>query len=224
MVVLAIFTGIVEEIGTVTKITKKTLSVNLTIRASKILEDVKIGDSIAVNGVCLTVVEYQKNEFTADVMYETLKKTNLYHLNIGSKVNLERALRASDRLGGHIVTGHIDGIGVINKVEKQDIALLITIEAPSDLMRYMVNKGSIAVDGTSLTIVNVISNQFCVSLIPHTAGNTILGNKKLGDSVNLEVDILAKYIERLLKLSSNTDADKIKEGINYDMLKRHGFL
>ncbi|MCL6635783.1 MAG: riboflavin synthase, partial [Peptococcaceae bacterium] len=172
------FTGLVEEIGILRRITRGRDSARLTIEATKITGDLQLGDSVAVNGVCLTVVTFDLNSFTADVMAETLAKTNLGHLQSGDRVNLERALRLGDRLGGHLVTGHIDGVGRILRREEHDIAILLTIGTVPEVLRYIVKKGSVAVDGTSLTVVEVGEEDFWVSLIPHTAHHTTLGNKK----------------------------------------------
>jgi riboflavin synthase len=184
----SIFTGIIEEIGQVKQIKRGQQSFSLSIKAAKVLEEVKLGDSIAVNGVCLTVTGYSGASFEADVMPETYQRTTLKTLKSGSPVNLERALRLSDRLGGHLVQGHVDGIGTIINKSVEDIAILYGIEAPAEILKYVVKKGSIAVDGVSLTVVEVDNNRFSVSLIPHTAKLTILGWKREGDPVNLETD------------------------------------
>lgn len=186
------------------------------------LEDVKIGDSIAVNGICLTATTFDNNSFVADAMAETLAKTNLAKLAPGHRVNLERALRLGDRLGGHIVTGHVDGIGTIVKIERHDIAILITVQAPQNIMKYIIKKGSVAIDGTSLTVVDFNTDSFQVSLIPHTAHHTILGSKKIGEMVNLEGDLLGKYIERLME-QRYKETEKVKSSINMEFLSRYGF-
>lgn len=189
------------------------------------LEDINIGDSIAVNGVCLTATAFDSNGFVADAMAETLAKTNLNKLGPGDKVNLERALRLSDRLGGHLVTGHVDGIGTIVSIERQDIAILITVAAPPEVLHYTVKKGSIAVDGTSLTVVDVNSESFLVSLIPHTAHHTVLGSKKVGDLVNLEADVLGKYIEKFIANRQNQQSAEAAKAdkLTLDFLTKHGF-
>ncbi|WP_027351991.1 riboflavin synthase [Desulfotomaculum nigrificans] len=215
------FTGIVEEIGTLKGITKGPDSAKLHILAAKVLADVKVGDSIAVNGVCLTVTTFGDGAFTADVMAETLAKTNLRELRPGSKVNLERALRLGDRLGGHLVSGHVDGVGTIVALERQDIATLVTIEAPPQVMKYIIKKGSVAIDGTSLTVVDFDQNKFQVSLIPHTAHATVLGGKKIGETVNLEADILGKYIERLMQ---GRQEQPVTNKISLEFLASNGFL
>lgn len=182
----------------------------------------RLGDSIAVNGVCLTVTSFAEGYFTADVMAETIAKTNLKDLKPGSSVNLERALRLGDRLGGHMVSGHVDGVGVIAGLERHDIATLITVQAPPQVMKYIIKKGSVAIDGTSLTVVDFEQDKFRVSLIPHTAQATVLGSKKVGNSVNLESDILGKYIERLLQGREEQPTRESK--LSMDFLSANGFL
>lgn len=215
------FTGIIEELGTLKNISHGAASAQLTIAAEKVLEDIQIGDSIAVNGVCLTVTHFTTRQFTADVMAETLDKTNLGSLPPGERVNLERALRLQDRLGGHIVSGHIDGVGTIVSLEKQDLATLVTIMAPQAVLRYIIQKGSVAIDGTSLTVVDYQADRFRVSLIPHTAHATVLGAKKVGAKVNLEGDMIGKYIEKMLTLSSDKDKETT---MDLGFLAKHGFL
>lgn len=184
------------------------------------MEDVKLGDSIAVNGVCLTVVEFSNHHFTADVMPETFERTTLKSLRSGSKVNLERALRLSDRLGGHMVQGHVDGIGTIMERQELDIAVIYRIKAAAEIIRYVVTKGSIAIDGISLSIVKVDRDGFTVSLIPHTAMVTLLGHKRAGDIVNLETDIIARYVEKMVK-EGETGAVK---NLSRNLLAENGFL
>ncbi|WHH61725.1 riboflavin synthase [Petroclostridium sp. X23] len=213
------FTGIVEEIGKVKGIEFGTQSIKLSIYCRNILEDVHIGDSISTNGVCLTVTKLYPDSFTADVMPETLRKTSLNSLKAGSKLNLERALRADGRLGGHFVTGHIDGTGTIIEKKREGNAIWIGISAHQDIMRHIVNKGSIAIDGTSLTVAIVDEKGFKVSLIPHTADVTILSLKNIGDIVNLECDILGKYIEKLM----TNRAQGQSKGITMDFLMENGF-
>ena len=218
------FTGIVEELGALVGIQRGAGSARITLSAAKILEDAHIGDSISVNGVCLTVTDLSNKAFTADVMPETLSKTNLGALKAGEPVNLERALSFGGRLGGHLVSGHIDGVGLLTGLEKQDIATLITIRAPEEVMRYIINKGSIAIDGTSLTVVDFNSDSFRVSLIPHTAKYTVLGRKKVGATVNLEGDLIGKYVERLLSGPAR-GADGAKESkVDLQFLADNGFL
>ena len=187
------FTGIVEEVGTV----RTAGDGRLVIGASEVLSDVKVGDSIAVNGACLTVTTYDESGFSVDVVPETLRRTNLGELTTGSPVNLERSMPAYGRFGGHMVQGHIDGTAAIRSIESEGDALMVIFDAPPPIMRYLVEKGFIAVDGASLTIVNCDNFSFSVTIIPHTRENTVFKSKKVGDSVNLEVDIMAKYIERL---------------------------
>lgn len=192
------FTGIIEEKGKVLRLEIGGEISRIHIQAKQVLEDTKIGDSIAVNGVCLTVVKRNDSGFTADVMPETLERSSLGVLKPGSSVNLERAMPANGRFGGHIVSGHIDGMGIISEVKRQGNAVWYRIAAPEQLMRYIVEKGSIAIDGISLTVAKVTERYFSVSIIPHTLGETILGEKKAGDIVNLENDVIGKYVERLL--------------------------
>lgn len=217
------FTGMVEELGALQAISKGARSARLKIAASQVLEGLKIGDSIAVNGVCLTVVSFDRMGFSADVMAETLLRSSLGSLRPGEKVNLERALRLGDRLGGHLVSGHIDGLGIIRAQSPVDIALVTEISADAELIRFILAKGSIAVDGISLTVVDVLADSFTVSLIPHTAQLTTLGIKKIGDPVNLETDIIGKYIARLMPGGKN-DSVGSKPGISLGFLADNGFI
>ena len=196
------FTGIIEDIGTVKAIQRGAKSVVLTIQSDKIMKDVSLGDSIAVNGVCLTATSIGKDFFTADVMPETMNRSSLGNLKAGSPVNLERAMPADGRFGGHIVSGHIDGTGIISGIERDDNAVWYTVKTDKDILKYIVEKGSIAIDGISLTVAYVDDNEFKVSIIHHTLKQTILGFKKQGDKVNLENDIIGKYVERLLSFKS----------------------
>lgn len=214
------FTGLVEEIGTIQSITKSTKSARITIKASKVLEDIKIGDSIATNGVCLTATEFNSSSFTIDVMAETMRRSNLNGLQPGDQVNLERALQLGDRLGGHIVSGHIDGVGRISSFEKEDNAVWITIDASPEILKYIVQKGSIAIDGVSLTVAYVDERVFKVSIIPHTKDVTTLLRKRAGHAVNLECDIVGKYIEKLM--GAKEQAPK-HQGISFDFLSANGF-
>ncbi len=221
------FTGLVEEKGQLVSLRRGADSARLKIKAGLIMDDMQVGDSIAVNGVCLTVNTYDVGAFTADVMAETLAKTNLGALQSGDRVNLERALRLGDRLGGHLVSGHIDGVGTIVRMEKQDIATLITIAAPPEVMHYIIKKGSVAVDGTSLTVVDHNDDSFRVSLIPHTAHSTVLGQKKSGDQVNLEGDMIGKYVERWMGVAGrkeNESENTVRHGVTADLLAEHGFI
>lgn len=211
------FTGLIEEVGIVEELVLGNISYKLKIRANIVLENIKLGDSIATNGICLTVVEFSENSFTVDVMAETIKKTNFNSLKNGSRVNLERALKLGDRLGGHIVTGHIDGVGKINFFSKEGIATIVNITIDKSLEKYIVEKGSIAIDGTSLTIFDVKQNSFSVSLVPITKENTILLKKNIGDIVNIECDIIGKYTERLFSVGNR------KEDISENFLKENGF-
>lgn len=214
------FTGIIEEMGTLVRMEAGSAQSRLEVKAQQVLEEVKLGDSIAVNGVCLTVVQFDNSGFCADVMDETLKKSNLGSLKPGARVNLERALRLSDRLGGHLVQGHVDGQGVIRRVEPVGIARLYYISAGPEVMRYVVAKGSVAVDGISLTVVERDDNGFSVSLIPHSAAHTTLGFKQSGDSVNLESDIVGRYVEQLLQNVPAAGTSRISA----DFLAENGFL
>lgn len=205
------FTGIVEEVGTV-----RTASPSqLVVAAARVLEETKKGDSIAVNGVCLTVVEISPDSFSVDVMPETLRRTNLGALRPGDRVNLERPLAVGARMGGHFVQGHVDGMGEVLSAMPENKALLVKYEASPEIMRYVVEKGFIAVDGVSLTVVECNATSFKVSLVAYTLENTNLGQRRPGDVVNLEVDIIAKYVERLREASS---------GITLEFLAEHGFL
>lgn len=214
------FTGLVEELGKVKSIARGAKSVRLTVAGNKVLEDAKLGDSIAVNGTCLTVVAVSREWFTADVMPETVDRTVLAGLKPGDTVNLERTVSVGDRLGGHIVSGHIDGVGKILAREQNDNAVIVRIGAGPEVMRYVIRKGSIAIDGTSLTVVDYGADWFTVSLIPHTAAKTTVGLKATGEPVNLEADIIGKYVEKLLGLKQ---ADKPAEKITLGFLEQHGF-
>ena len=217
------FTGIVEEVGEIRGIKKGEKSSILSIKANKVIEDVKLGHSICTNGVCLTVTNIYGNIFDADVMAETLRRSNLGELKVGSKVNLERALSAKGRFGGHIVSGHIDGVGKIVSLEKEDNAIWVTIGAKENILQYIVEKGSIAIDGISLTVAYVDDKVFKVSVIPHTGKETILLSKTSEDTVNLECDVIGKYVEKLLTFQSGKKIEK-KDSINEDFLKENGFL
>lgn len=219
------FTGIIEETGRVVGIKKGAKSSVLQIEGNVIFEDLKIGDSVAVNGVCLTVTDITNRSFFADVMSETLKRSSLGELKQNSAVNLERALAANGRFGGHIVSGHIDGTGTISRIEKEDNAIWYAIKAPEKLMRYIVEKGSIAIDGISLTVAKAGSGEFCVSVIPHTMRETILAAKGVGSIVNLENDVVGKYIERFLQCPGNGDekSEKGESRITMEFLAKAGF-
>ena len=207
------FTGIVEEIGRIKNVQRSAKSITFCIEASKVLADTKIGDSICTNGVCLTVTDISpaaegKGWFKADVMPETIRKTSMAKLQVGSKVNLERALTLNTRLGGHIVSGHVDGVGHIVKNEQDDIAIWLWIECDAKLMRYIIPKGSVTLQGVSLTVAKVEATRFAVSLIPHTQEETTLHANVVGDVVNIETDIIAKYVEKLIVTNDEDQADK----------------
>ncbi|MDZ4384041.1 MAG: riboflavin synthase [Nitrospirota bacterium] len=193
------FTGLIEELGTVKGIRSQSGGMRLSIAGKNVLDGMKAGDSIAVNGACLTVVEMSHSVFGADVSKETLAKTTLGRLRVGDRVNLERAMRPTDRLGGHLVAGHVDAVGVIRTIERTGEASLFTFEAPPEVSRYLIYKGSIAIDGISLTVNEVQGERFSVTIIPHTARQTTLGLKKAGDPVNLETDLIGKYVEKFVK-------------------------
>lgn len=217
------FTGIIEEVGQVIALKKGANSIVLTIGASAIMEDLKLGDSVATNGVCLTVTALGRDFFQADVMHETMNRSSLGSLKPGSHVNLERAMPANGRFGGHMVSGHIDGIGKITTIEKDDNAMWYTISADEQILRYIIEKGSIAIDGISLTVAKVTGRDFSVSIIPHTLKETILAEKKKGDIVNLENDMVGKYIEKFMThMSENETSQKGK--IDMAFLAGNGFL
>ena len=199
------FTGIIEEVGHVKSLHRGAKSFTLEVEASTVMEGTQVGDSIATNGVCLTVTSLTGHGFTADVMPETVQRTALGELSAGSPVNLERALSLQTRLGGHIVSGHIDGTGRISDRRHDDTALWLTVECDSRLLRYIIEKGSITIQGVSLTVARVNDRSFAVSLIPHTQTATTLHQARIGDRVNLENDIIAKYVEKLLGKSNDTD-------------------
>lgn len=234
------FTGIVEEVGTIDSISRGANSAVLTIRAEKVLDGTKVGDSIAVNGICLTVTRLMQHAFTADVMHETLNRSSLANALRGAHVNLERAMAADGRFGGHIVSGHVDGTGRIVEVKKDDNAIWYTIQATPQLMRYIVEKGSVTIDGISLTVAKVAQDNFSISAIPHTVSQTVLKDRKVGAVVNLETDIIGKYVEKLLFKGQSEEiigAQTIKEnasrkssenkkqpdGITRDFLTKYGF-
>lgn len=210
------FTGIIEEIGRVRALRRGARSFTLEIEASKVLEGTQVGDSIATNGVCLTVTRMDEGGFAADVMPETVERTALKRLQPGSRVNLERALTLSSRLGGHLVAGHVDAPGRIASRREDDTALWLEIEAEPAVLRYVVEKGSIAIDGVSLTVARVGERSFSVSLIPHTQGVTTLHERRVGDRVNLENDMLVKYVEKLMGRAP-------QGGLTLDFLRENGF-
>lgn len=214
------FTGIVEELGSIRSVRRGQHSSVLSIAAKDILSDLKIGDSVAVNGVCLTATTVDSGGFTADVMHETLNRSSLGSLTVGSHVNLERAMAANGRFGGHIVSGHIDGTGTITALRKDDNAVWYTISASQELLLYIVEKGSIAIDGISLTVAEVGESWFSISAIPHTVAVTTLGEKRPGDTVNLENDVIGKYVEKLLRPQPQETA---KGSLTLEFLAQHGF-
>ena len=215
------FTGIVEELGKVNSIKVNGKSAKIIISAKKVLEDTKIGDSIATNGVCLTVTNLSKGTFEADIMTETMNRTSLFSLKVGNKVNLERAMIANGRFGGHIVSGHVDGVGIIGNYAEDENATWVTINANEDILKYVVQKGSICIDGISLTIVFVDNKCFKVSIIPHTGEETTLLQNKIGGIVNLECDVIGKYVEKLLGFKKKeTKSSSISE----DFLEKNGFM
>lgn len=211
------FTGIVEEVGEVVSLKRGSRSFALTVRASKVLEGTVVGDSIATNGVCLTVTRLTGEGFEADVMPETVERTALKELKGGDGVNLERALTLSTRLGGHMVAGHVDATGRIVERREDDTALWLKVEAPSEVLRYVVEKGSIAIDGVSLTVARVEHSSFSVSLIPHTRGATTLHSRRIGERVNLESDMIAKYVEKLMGGGERRDSRLLDLMILNDM-------
>lgn len=213
------FTGLIEETGTVSRVKKGHKSARITIDATLVLEDIHLGDSIAVNGICLTVTDFTRGSFTVDVMPETMSRTNLSGLIVQSKVHLERAMKVGSRFGGHIVSGHIDGLGTIRSFTKEDNATRLTVEIDSKLRRYMIEKGSVAIDGVSLTITKVESQWFQVGIIPMTGQETLLLQKMVGDLVNIECDVIGKYVEQLCRLQDGIQKPTMTE----EYLRNNGF-
>ena len=214
------FTGIIEEVGKIERIQNGSHSAVLHIQAQKILDDLKIGDSVAVNGVCLTVTSFHKQGFSADVMHETLNRSALALLQTGSRVNLERAMPVDGRFGGHIVAGHVDGMGKIMRIEQDDNAVWYTVQAAESVMKYIVEKGSIAIDGISLTVAKVETAYFSISAIPHTVRETTLKERRIGDAVNLETDIIGKYVEKLLCPKAVAQPNS---GLTREFLAKYGY-
>ncbi|MGL4449980.1 MAG: riboflavin synthase [Sarcina sp.] len=214
------FTGIIEEVGKINSIKVNGKSAKISILANKLLEDTKLGDSIATNGVCLTVTNLDKSSFEADVMTETMNRTNLSSLKAGSTVNLERAMIANGRFGGHIVNGHVDGTGIIENYKKDENATWVTISARDEILKYVVEKGSICIDGISLTVACVDDRCFKVSIIPHTGEETTLLKNEIGGVVNLECDVIGKYVEKLLGVQKKEKKSNISE----DFLRSNGFM
>lgn len=222
------FTGIIEEIGQIAAINRGQVSSRLTIKGNKIFSDLKIGDSVAVNGVCLTATTISGNSFTADVMAETLRRTNLGTFTGGTEVNLERAMAADGRFGGHIVSGHIDGTGKISQMKREENAVWIKIVTSESIMKYIIEKGSVAIDGISLTVAERGTDFFSVSVIPHTGSETTLLGKREGDVVNLENDVIGKYVEQMLKYGDAGENVKAvsaqKSVITSELLAQNGFI
>ena len=217
------FSGIVEEMGAVKSVDKGLAGARMSILASTVLQDVKIGESVSVSGTCLTITGMEEEDFSIDVSSETLNRTTLGSVTAGAPVNLERAMRLNERIGGHLVTGHVDGIGLLRGREQDGNAMHLTIEAPDDILRYCIQKGSITVDGISLTINGMSERSFTVAIIPHTAKVTTMGLKQIGDSVNLETDLIGKYVERLLQSSGQLSA-KPSPVIDRDYLQKRGLI
>jgi riboflavin synthase len=210
------FTGIIEEKGIIKSIRTDGRSAKIIISANKVLEGLKVGDSINTDGVCLTVTEFSSSSFTVDVMPETMLRSTFAKLRSGSSVNLERALRLSDRLGGHIVSGHIDGTGIIDNIGKDENAIRLSVRTAESILKYIVEKGSVAIDGVSLTVVKIDKRVFEVSIIPHTQSETTILSKKKGDIINIECDILGKYVEKFCR---------IKDGkMDLNFLAENGFV
>jgi riboflavin synthase len=218
-----VFTGLIEEIGTIISIESGATSAVLTIGAKTILEGVKLGDSIATNGVCLTVTSFSDSQFTVDVMPETMRMSNLGELTSGSRINIERAMKLGDRFGGHIVSGHIDGTGVRTSIEEEENATWVEISEIRGLMKYIINKGSITIDGTSLTVASLDDESFKVSIIPHTKDETTLLSKSIGSRVNLETDVIGKYIEKLMMPNLGIKSNE-ESNISMNFLAENGFV
>lgn len=217
------FTGIIESVGKIASIDRASEAVRLTVAAGCIAEDVALGDSVAINGVCLTVVAIAPPHVTFDAVYETMRKTTLGQLQVGDSVNLERSLPVGGRLGGHIVQGHVDGTGRIASIRPIGNSYFIYIDASPDLMRYIVTKGSVAVDGISLTVAEAEDRTFALSIIPHTWDQTTLKDKRAGDTVNIECDILGKYVEKMLG-GYAVGAERDRGGVSMDLLTRSGYV
>jgi riboflavin synthase len=216
------FTGIIEEVGTLRRMARSGDGYRLMIDATTMVEDVKLGDSIAVNGICLTVTEFSTRHFSADAVPETVRRTNLSQIQTGSPLNLERAMAAGGRFGGHFVSGHIDGTALLKSRAEESNAVVFTfVPSETRLLRYVLPKGSIAIDGISLTVMDVEEDHFRVSVIPHTLDQTALKNKQVGDTVNLECDMIGKYIERFL--SYRERSDQKPSSLSEQFLKEHGF-
>ncbi len=215
------FTGIIEELGKIRSVSLAGNSGVIAVSASKVLEGTKIGDSIAVNGVCLTVISTERDGFTADVMAETVRRSNLGGLQAGDYVNLERAMAADGRFGGHLVSGHIDGTGTIKAYKREENAVWVTVETKPEIMRLIIEKGSVCIDGISLTVARVQEGSFQVSVIPHTGSETTLLKKRLKDVVNLENDIVGKYVEQLLRPKNSEEPPKKSGGMTMEFLREY---
>ncbi|WP_299006408.1 riboflavin synthase [uncultured Shewanella sp.] len=219
------FTGIIESVGTLRKIERRGDDIRLTVASGQLdLSDVKLGDSIATNGVCLTVVECLNDGYVADISAETVALTGFYHYTVGEKVNLEKAVTPMTRLGGHMVSGHVDGIAQVDDRQLRGKAIEFWLSAPKELARYIAHKGSVTIDGVSLTVNEVAGHQFRLTIVPHTAAETTLIHLKVGDSVNLEVDLIARHLERLMQLSGDNTHSNEGDGVTMDLLARSGFL
>lgn len=214
------FSGIIETIGAIRSLRKDDKGARVSIEAPGVLDGVRLGDSIALNGVCITVVDYDEKKFEADLSVETLRRTNLGELVVGDRCNLERAMALGERLGGHLVSGHVDGVGKIRSRKNEGDSIWLTFDAPVEVMRYVVYKGSIAVDGISLTVAACDNETFSVSIIPHTSEQTTLTEKQDGSAVNLEADLIGKYVEKLLTPHAES---KSREGITMEKLKEQGY-
>lgn len=216
------FTGLIEEVGIIKSVRKNSNYASIEIKAKKVLEGLKIGDSISTNGVCLTVTEFTSETFTVDIMPESIKRSNLKDIKYGSRVNLERAMKLGDRFGGHIVSGHIDGVGLVKSYKNDGNAVWIEVEVGRDIIKYIVFKGSITLDGASVTVAEVEEDSFKVSIIPLTGEETNLLEKKVGDSINVECDLVGKYIENIL--NPFIEQNSLKTKIDENFLEKNGFL
>ena len=218
------FTGIIEALGRIEKVVRQTHDLSLVINVGDLsLDDVKLGDSIAVNGVCLTVVKLQQNAFEADVSIESLANTNIGNFKVGTQVNLEKALTLSTRMGGHMVSGHVDGVGRVARIAKDGRSTRYEIDAPADLHKYIAAKGSITVDGVSLTVTVLRPEGFCLNIVPHTSGNTIIPEYSVGTALHIEVDVIARYTERLLSFDRESGTQAPTSALDKDFLFAHGF-
>lgn len=215
------FTGLVEEIGVIGSVSKTAKSARITIQAKEVLHELKIGDSVSTNGVCLTVTEFGTSWFSVDVMAETMRYSSLDFAKNGTSVNLERALRLGDRMGGHIVSGHVDGLGTISQIEQEENATWLSITTSSSLLHYIIHKGSVAIDGVSLTVAYVDDYSFKVSIIPHTKAMTTLHSKRIGEVVNIECDMMGKYIEKFI---THKVDDVVTSAIDENFLREHGYM